>query len=168
MRFARTALAALVSLLLAHYSVAEDRRPDPSVLVIMTFNAEFLWDGVQPEEGQADFPWKGSQTEAEEHMRRIAEVIIRANPDVINLVEVENLASLTRLNDLFLAGRGYRPFLVKGTDTATGQDVGLLTRIDPLGDQIRRDARQGQSGAVLKSVSKNYIAALPLGATRIS
>ena len=41
----------------------------------MTFNAEFLWDGVYPEEGQADFPWKGSLTEAEEHMRRIAEVI---------------------------------------------------------------------------------------------
>jgi exonuclease III len=168
MRFARTALAVLVSLLLVQYSFAEDRRPDPSVLVIMTFNAEFLWDGVQPEEGQADFPWKGSQTEAEEHMRRIAEVIIRANPDVINLVEVENLTALSRLNDLFLAGRGYRPFLVKGTDTATGQDVGLLTRIDPEGDQIRRDARQGQSGSVLKSVSKNYIATLPVGATRIS
>jgi hypothetical protein len=42
----------------------------------MTFNGEFLWDGVDPEEGSADFPWKGSQTEAEDHMCRLAEVII--------------------------------------------------------------------------------------------
>jgi hypothetical protein len=43
-----------------------------------------------------------------------------------------------------------------------------LTRIDPEGDQIRRDARKGQSGPVLKAVSKNYIATLPVGTTRIS
>ncbi len=43
--------------------------------------------------------------EAREHMTRIAEVIIRANPDVINLVEVENLEALTTFNDTFLAGR---------------------------------------------------------------
>ena len=49
-----------------------------------------------------------------------------------------------------------------------GQDVALLTRIDPEGDQIRRDARKGQSGPVLKAVSKNYIATLPVGTTRIS
>ena len=106
MRRTRVALFALASVLVAHLSLAADRRPDSSVLVVMTFNAEFLWDGVAPEKGQADFPRRKSQSEAEEHMRRIAEVIIRANPDVINLVEVENLAALTRFNDTFLAGRG--------------------------------------------------------------
>lgn len=30
---------------------AEDRRSDKSRLVVMTLNAEFLWDGVDPEEG---------------------------------------------------------------------------------------------------------------------
>jgi hypothetical protein len=72
----------------------------------MTFNAEFLWDGIAPEEGQATFPWKGSPTEAQDHMRRVAEVIIRGNPDVVNLVEVENLDALTLFNTQFLAGRG--------------------------------------------------------------
>lgn len=52
MRVIRTVVLALVSLFVAHLSVAEDRRPDPSVLVIMTFNAEFLWDGVDPEGGR--------------------------------------------------------------------------------------------------------------------
>ena len=76
----------------------------------MTFNAEFLWDGVNPEEGSANFPWKGNQALAEEHMRKIAQVIIENNPDIINLVEVENLNALSRLNDRFLQNRGYYPF----------------------------------------------------------
>jgi hypothetical protein len=59
------------------WASAEDRRPDTSMLVIMTLNAEFLWDGVEPEEGQVDFPWKFSQTEAEDHMREVADIIIR-------------------------------------------------------------------------------------------
>jgi endonuclease/exonuclease/phosphatase family metal-dependent hydrolase len=134
----------------------------------MTFNAEFLWDGVEPEEGNADFPWKSSQTEAEEHMSRIAEVIIRNNPDIVNLVEVENLQALTSLNTKFLAGRGYVPYLVNGTDTATGQDVGLLTRIDPDGSQIQRYTLPGSSGNISKTVSKNYFAKMSIGDLRLA
>jgi exonuclease III len=141
---------------------AEDRRTDKSVLVLMSLNGEFLWDGVPPEEGQADFPWKNSQTEAEDHMHNVAEVIIRSNPDIVNLVEVENMGALTTFNNEFLAGRGYQPYLVNGSDTFTGQDVALLTRIDPENNQISRDDRKGQSGSVLKSVSKNYIARFSL------
>jgi exonuclease III len=134
----------------------------------MTFNAEFLWDGVDPEEGTADFPWKDSQTEAEDHMRQVAEVIKRSNPDVVNLVEVENLQALTTFNDRFLAGRGYRPYFVQGKDTSTGQDVVLLTRVDPEGSAIARDDRKGRAGNVLKSVSKNYFAKLTADNTKIA
>jgi len=147
---------------------AADRRNDPERLVIMTLNAEFLWDGVQPEEGRANFPWKGSQTEAEDHMRKVADLIIRSNPDIVNLVEVENLDALRTFNDKFLAGRGYKPYLVEGKDSFTGQDVALLTRVDPEGEEIHRDDREGQSGTVLKSVSKNYHATLNVNGTKIA
>ena len=100
-------------------------------------------------------------------MAAIAEVIARANPDIVNLVEIENEAALTTLNDKFLPGRGYRPYFVQGGDTFTGQDVGLLTRIDPDGDQIHFDDREGQSGNVSKSVSKNYNAVITVGDTKI-
>ena len=146
----------------AWFVYAEDRRNDKSILVLMSLNAEFLWDGVSPKEGQADFPWKSSQTEAEDHMQKVAEIIIRSNPDIVNLVEVENINALTTFNNKFLPGRGYQPYLVDGTDTFTGQDVALLTRIDPENNQITRDDRKGQSGTVLKSVSKNYIARFSL------
>src|SRR4030042_4811496 len=88
------------------FVTAEDRRSDKTRLCVMTLNAEFLWDGVAPEEGQVNFAWKSSQTEAEEHMRKIADIIISANPDIVNLVEVENINALTTFNDKFLPGRG--------------------------------------------------------------
>jgi hypothetical protein len=85
---------------------AEDRRPDTSRLSVMTINTLFMWDGVAPEEGSStiQFPWKGDAVAASAHMAEIAQLIKATNPDIINLVEVENLASLALLNNSFLAG----------------------------------------------------------------
>ena len=113
-------VAALTVLWTAGEISAEDRRATPCRLSIMTLNAESRWDGMAPEEGQADFPWKHSSTEAEDHMRAVAAIIVRSDPDMINLVEVENLPALTMFNIRFLTGRGYHPSLVDGKDTATG------------------------------------------------
>jgi endonuclease/exonuclease/phosphatase family metal-dependent hydrolase len=150
------------------FVTAEDRRSDKTKLCVMTLNAEFLWDGVEPEEGQVNFPWKFSQTEAEEHMRKVAELIISGNPDIVNLVEVENINALRTLNDKFLSGHGYIPYLINGKDYYTGQDVALLTRIDPDGNLIQRDDRDAQKGNVRKSVSKNYYAKIIVDNTKIA
>ena len=69
-------LLLLLTLSVSRFAGAADRRTDPSILTVMTFNAEFLWDGVDPEEGQANFPWKNAPDEAQEHMLRIAEVTL--------------------------------------------------------------------------------------------
>ena len=162
-------LLPLFALLIAGFdSNAADRRSDRDRLVVMTFNGEFLWDGRPPEEGQVNFAWKNSPDEADERMQAIAGIIAAHNPDIVNLVEVEGLAALEHLNSTFLAGRGYAGYLVKGKDTYTGQDVGLLTRIDPEGGAIERDDRSGSSGTTLKSVSKNYFAKLDVGGRKIA
>ena len=134
----------------------------------MTLNAEFLWDGVAPEEGEVKFERRNDRNKAAEHMRLIADLIAKANADVVNLCEVENLQALTMLNDRYLAGMGYRVFFVQGTDTHTGQDMGLLTRLDPVGDRIQRDERKGTSGVVQKGVSKHYIARFEAGRSKIA
>lgn len=143
--------------------LAEDRRRDPSRLVVMTLNAEFLWDGIAPEDGRIRFAWRGSPAAARAHMAAVAALISRADPDIVNLVEVEGLAALERFAARFLADRDYRAYLVDGTDRFTGQDVGLLTRIDPVSLSIDRDDRRGRRGAVAKSVSKNYYARFRVG-----
>ncbi|MEM8930992.1 MAG: endonuclease/exonuclease/phosphatase family protein [Acidobacteriota bacterium] len=131
-------------------------------LVLLHWNVEFLWDGVAPEDGEADldFPWRGSPEKAEAHMAEIAETIRRVDADLVNLSEVEDLRALTTFVERHLDGMGYRPYLVDGTDTATGQDMALLSRIPT--DSFGRDPRRGRSGSTRKGVSKHYVATLRL------
>ena len=147
---------------------AEDTRTDKTRLRIMTLNAEFMWGGVDPEEGQVNFSWKNSKTEAEEHMERIAEIISRHNPDIVSLVEIENKEALDTLNSKFLQGMGYTAYFAKGRDTYTGQDMGLLTRIDPENNKKEYDSRNGSAGDVKKSVSKNYTATFSINNEKIA
>ena len=100
-------------------------------------------------------------------MARLATVLRGLNADVVNLAEVENLDALRLFNDRHLQGMGYRPYLKKGRDTFTGQDMGLLTRVDPDGPLWRND-NQGTSGGVEKNASKNYTAKLTVHGERIA
>ncbi len=157
----------VIIILFSGTSCASDTRVDKSILKIMTLNAEFMWDGVVPEEGQVVFEWKNSQTEAEEHMQEVAEIIIRNNPDIVNLVEIENKDALDTLNNNYLQGRGYKVYFDKGKDTYTGQDMGLLTRIDPENNSIQHDNRKGVSGTLSKSVSKNYVSTFDIDGRKL-
>ena len=159
-----------VAAMLASQAQADDRRTDKTQVTIMHLNAEFMWDGVAPEEGNptVHFDWRGSPVEAAAHMQAVAAIINRNNPDIVSLCEVENKDALDKLNNDFLSGKGYKAYFAQGTDTFTGQDMGFLTRIDPEGDAIVYDARNGQSGVSTKSCSKDYVAKLTLNGQKIA
>lgn len=142
--------------LLSPSASAEDRRTRQDELTIMTLNTEFMWDGIAPEEGQVDFAWKNDPTGAALHMQRVAQIILASDPDIVHLAEVENRRAVEKLNTDYLNGRGYVVYFVKGKDTYTGQDVALLTRIDP--GEFGRDNGKGQCGEISKGVSKNLYA----------
>ncbi len=131
----------------------------------MAWNAEFLWDGRSPEEGRIDFEWKGSPERAEAHMADVAAIVKDHDPDILHLSEVENERALDIFNQKYLAGSGYRAYFVSGTDTATGQDVALLSRVEL--EKISRDSRRGRSGKTRKGVSKHYVATLRAGDLRL-
>ena len=99
-------------------------------------------------------------------MEEIAEIIRSSNPDIVNLVEVENKQAVDKLNTDYLDGSGYQVYFKKGKDTYTGQDVALLTRVDP--QVFDRDDSKGQSGDVVKGVSKNLYATFTIGNTKIA
>lgn len=135
-------------------------------LKIMTFNCEFMWDGVEPEEGKIEFEHKGNQELAEKHMSELAKVIKRNNPDIVNLIETEGLAAVNTLNTKFLSGQGYKVYLAEGKDSYTGQDVALLSRIDLI--DFGRYNEKGFSGMTGKTVSKNYFGLLTFKNTKIA
>lgn len=135
----------------------QDRRSDKSVLRVGTLNAEWLFLNNWSKR------WS-TYGEAVEHLNLIAGVIRKLNYDVLNLVEVE---SCEVLHELFLAvgDPTYKSFLLPGTDTSTGQNVALFTRVDPTEDLWRTTDRVafpvpqstcGYSGSGDYGVSKHY------------
>jgi len=154
-----------------------DRRQDKSSLRLVQFNAEWLFiDGYDSCPGTT-CPWKDQQM-AQSHVSAIANVIADLNPDVINLAEVE---SCNELHDLLaeptLAGYGYAPYMVEGKDTATGQDVGILTRIDPLESLYRNELKVSyplksttcnSTYTGTQGVSKHYITSMNVNGINIA
>ncbi|HET6566949.1 MAG TPA: endonuclease/exonuclease/phosphatase family protein [Rhodothermales bacterium] len=158
---------ALVFLFILSGCISRSRQPPPSAPAhyahdgfrIAAYNGEFLFDGTG-NEGQADFPWKDDPLKAQEHLRRVGDVIRSLDADVVMLAEVENDAVLKALIDGPLAGMGYRAYFVQGTDTFTGQDVGLLSRV-PISFVGRTDERVRVAGSEdTYGVSKNIYARL--------
>jgi len=113
----------------------EDRRSNTAQLRVATFNVEWLF------EGNDKSPWNVS--EADLHLREVAQVLAALDLDIIGLQEVKNCEVLVRLiEEMKLGGAvGYKHYLKQGTDTATGQNVALLTRIDPVSNLQRTEAR---------------------------
>lgn len=112
----------------------EDRRPDRTRLRIVSYNVEWLFCGC---DGRG--PWT-SPEEAQQHLEEIGDVIAEIKPDILAMQEVQNCDMLRRLAEYLSTKHsltGYRPYLVPGTDTATGQNVGLLSLIDPFTDVVR-------------------------------
>lgn len=118
----------------------EDRRTNKSSLRIVQYNAEWLYI-----DHDTSFDCPGSQctwaniSEAETHLSFVAKVINELNPDIINLCEVEGCDELNMLIDVM--DDSYVGYLKKGTDSSTGQNVGMLTRIDPNIDLYRTETR---------------------------
>ena len=157
---------AAACLAVAAYVTAADRRPDPGRLTVAVLNARFLFDGREPE-GEGGFPWKGNAARAREHLRDIAELVRGLGSDVIHISEVEDLATLERLA-LEVGDPTYRAYLVPGRDDFTRQNVGLLSRIDPVRPLFRTEEwAQGPGGGPAQGVPKHYGAVLSLGGMEV-
>lgn len=121
----------------------EDRRTDKSVLTIATFNAEWLF--LANEQDPSSCPEVGcpypTLEAAMKHVEDVASEIKRLNADIVNLIEVEGCDVLDALLESVGKEYGYKRYLIQGDDTYTGQNVALITRVDPIIDLERTDAR---------------------------
>lgn len=150
-----------------------DRRADKTKLRLVQYNVEWLFiDYYEAMNCPGDgCTWK-NESEAQTHMEYITEHLKELNPDIINFCEVEGCDELSLLQNQ-LADDSYVPYLKRGTDTGTGQNVGMLTRIDPLVNLYRTEDKYpypiigsncGYTGtASFTGVSKHYITEFRLG-----
>jgi len=154
-----------------------DRRSNKNTFRLMQYNVEWLFTDYYsnakcPGSG---CPWVNS-TEASTHMNSVSKVINELQPDYVNLCEVEGCDELNQLVDQL--DSGYSPYLIKGTDSSTGQNVGLITRIDPVVNLYRDETRYtypisgskcGYTGTEGTSgISKHYITELKVGGYNIA
>ncbi|KAL4109859.1 hypothetical protein PRIC1_001554 [Phytophthora ramorum] len=122
-----------------------DRRASTAQLKVTTFNAAFLFLGTGSHQLSCpgeDCPWT-TTADAESHVTQIAAVIKSLDADIIQINEVEDCTVLDSvIAKLEALGEStYKPYLVKGLDTSTGQNSALLTRVDPVVDLQRTETR---------------------------
>jgi len=121
-------------------STIEDRRHNKNTLRLVQYNVEWLFvDYYEP----MNCPGSGctwhSTNDALTHLDYVVATIKELNPDILNLCEVEGCDELNML--VSNLNNSYKSYLKKGTDTATGQNVGLLTKIDPLINLYRSEEK---------------------------
>ena len=138
-----------------------------STFKIMQYNVEWLFIDYF---GASNCPgdgcsWK-NESEAKIHLNYVSKIITDLNPDIVNFCEVEGCDELNQLVANLGENSGYKPYLKKGTDSATGQNVGMITRVDPNVNLFRTEekisypisgSKCGYTGqTTLTGVSKHY------------
>lgn len=125
-------LLLLILFIVTSVPYSHDRRIDKNFLTVATYNTNFLFD----EESLNDItPWQSPQ-QANLHVENIASTLKHLDADIINLVEVGSLRMLKKL--IQISNMDYNAYLIKGKDRYTGQQVGLLSKIDPT-IKLKRD-----------------------------
>lgn len=155
----------------------EDRRENKNALRLVQYNTEWLFIDYYsnmncPGDGCT---WK-NESEAKTHLQYVSKVIQQLQPDIINICEIEGCDELAMLKDAL--DNSYNTYLKKGTDTGTGQNVGMLTKIDPLKDLFRTESKYsypineskcgytGQPGTT--GVSKHFITEFSLNKMNVA
>lgn len=98
---------------------------------VVSINAEWLWDHNPPHEGRVVGTKSSNSIQpptAEAYnneLRLISKKILDLDADIVGMIEIEGEHVLA---DLVALLPGYDYVFVKGRDTFTGQDVGILTR----------------------------------------
>lgn len=94
----------------------------------MTMNTEWLWT---PNDGKVDGLIKQnkdmSKTDYDEEVHFYRDLIQSHNIDLVALSEIEN--ELVAQEMVAALGQGWRAFFKQGRDTATGQDVAIISRL---------------------------------------
>ena len=115
------------------YSPGKDHRTNPVNLRLVQFNVEWLF--MTPCQNYG-CPWTNEE-EQQEHIAAISNVLTELQPDMAHFAEVENCDALMAITP----DPALYPYLIQGKDTATHQNVGILTKIDPLKPLNRTEER---------------------------
>lgn len=142
--------------ILSPFALAQDN------LRVMTLNTEWLWT---PHDGNVDGKKiKQSDPTVQEYVRELgfyAELIRQQQVSLVALSEIEHGGVAADLANML--GAPWQSFFIQGRDTATGQDVALLSRIPVIpGSVTSLDFPEGRLPGDLKGKRLSKFLALQL------
>ena len=154
-----------------------DRRKNKNTLRLVQYNAEWLFIDYY---NGANCPGNGCSwhtlSDAETHFSYVTNVVKALQPDIINFCEIEGCDELNMLKDQL--DSSYNHYLKKGTDTSTGQNVGMLTKLDPIINLYRSEEKISypisgtKCGSTTASgtsgVSKHYITEFKIASMNVA
>jgi exonuclease III len=112
-----------------------DNRQSPNKWTLAQFNVEWLFT-----EPYSSCPgicsWKDTKDEYT-HLDTIRNILSNLNADTVHMCEVQSCTQLDEVSP----SPDYRSYMIKGDDTYTGQNVGLITKIDPVETLTRTEER---------------------------
>lgn len=158
-------------------SKVEDRRENKDKLRVISFNAEWLF--LEAYNGCIGKKCKWADEEAaKKHFEAISGVIGKLDGDIVNLVEVHGCKELDYVAEL-IGKNKFKHYFIDGTDVHTGQNVGLVSKIDPIKKMHRTNARveypiketvcPGRSKySNAKSVSKQYFTTMNINGLKVA
>lgn len=114
----------------------DDRRTNKNTLRLIQYNVEWMFYNEYSGCPGNSCSW-ANQSEVLTHMDYISQIINELNPDIVNFCEIEGCDEINMLIER--TNSSFNPYLIKGTDTATGQNVGMMTMIDPYIDLYRTE-----------------------------
>lgn len=141
----------------------QDRRSDKSKIRLVQYNVEWMFYDEFSGCPGSSCVW-ANQSEVLVHMDYVAKIINDLDPDIVNFCEIEGCDEIQMMIDR--TNTAFNPYLIKGTDSATGQNVGMMTLIDPYTNLYRTETKYsypvsnskcGYSGTGSTGVSKHYI-----------
>jgi exonuclease III len=144
-------------------SIPLDRRTNKQSLRLVQYNVEWMFIDTYSNCPGTSCTW-ANQSEALAHMGYISSIINELNPDIINFCEIEGCDELNMLIEK--TNLEFKPYLKQGTDSATGQNVGMLSLIDPIEDLVRTENKKsypiensscGYNSSGSTGVSKHYM-----------
>jgi exonuclease III len=152
-------------------SSISDRRTNKNQFRLVQYNVEWLFIDYY---SSANCPGNGctwkTLTDAQTHLSYVSNILNELSPDLVNFCEVEGC---DELNMVINGSAEYKAYLKKGTDTSTGQNVGMITKLDPLVSLYRTETKVaypisgskcGYTGSPSTSgVSKHYITEYQFG-----
>jgi len=114
-----------------------DRRTNKDRLSIVSWNVDWLFTNVSHDMGEITCPgecdWKNVSI-ALEHLITVSEDIGGFNADIIALFETQDCDVLRQIIGKLPNGKDYLPYNHLGEDTYTGENPGLITKLDPIAD----------------------------------